>query len=62
MFPIFNPMGAHWITRKKLAHIPDLAAPEVVEWSRPLPHAQWAKRAPELEQAIAEREAELAAQ
>ncbi|MCH2341972.1 hypothetical protein ACGFZ7_20125 [Pseudomonas sp. NPDC047963] len=62
MFPIFNPMGAHWITRKKLAHIPDLAAPEVVEWSRPLPHAQWAKRSPELEQAIAEREAELAAQ
>ncbi|MBU0920120.1 MAG: hypothetical protein ABIJ49_14170 [Pseudomonadota bacterium] len=61
MFPIFNPMGAHWITRKKLAHIPELTAPEVSEWSKPLPREQWAKRSPELEQAIAEREAELAA-
>jgi len=47
---------------KKLTHIPDLTAPEVVEWSKPLPPAQWAKRSAELEQAIAEREAELAAQ
>ena len=62
MFPIFNPMGAYWMMRKKLAHIPDLTAPEVVEWSKPLPPAQWAKRSPELELAIAEREAELAAQ
>lgn len=61
MFPIFNPMGAHWITRKKLAHIPELTAPEVIEWSKPLPPEQWAKRSPELEQAIAERESELAA-
>ena len=60
MFPIFNPMGAHWITRKKLAHIPELTAPEVIEWSKPLPPEQWAKRSPELEQAIAEREAALA--
>lgn len=60
MFPIFNPMGAHWITRKKLAHIPELTAPEVIEWSKPLPREQWAKRSPELEQAIAEREAALA--
>lgn len=61
MFPIFNPMGAHWITRKKLAHIPELTAPEVIEWSKPLPPEQWAKRSPELEKAIAECEAELAA-
>ncbi|WP_278401649.1 hypothetical protein [Stutzerimonas kunmingensis] len=60
MFPIFNPMGAHWITRKKLAHIPELTAPEVIEWSKPLPREQWVKRSPELEQAIAEREAALA--
>lgn len=60
MFPIFNPMGGHWITRKKLAHIPELTAPEVIEWSKPLPREQWAKRSPELEQAIAEREAALA--
>ncbi|MCH2341974.1 hypothetical protein ACGFZ7_20135 [Pseudomonas sp. NPDC047963] len=55
--------GAPWIAvllTKKLAHIPDLTAPEVVEWSKPLPPAQWAKRSPELELAIAEREAELA--
>jgi hypothetical protein len=54
--------GAPWIAvllTKKLAHIPDLTAPEVVEWSKPLPPAQWAKRSPELELAIAEREAEL---
>jgi hypothetical protein len=57
--------GAPWIAvllTKKLTHIPDLTAPEVVEWSKPLPPAQWAKRSAELEQAIAEREAELAAQ
>ena len=30
------------------------------EWSQPLPPEQWAKRSPELERAIAEREAELA--
>ncbi|MDA7086674.1 hypothetical protein PH586_09815 [Pseudomonas sp. SA3-5] len=57
--------GAPWIVvllTKKLANLPDLTAPEVVEWSKPLPPAQWAKRSPELERAIAEREAELAAQ
>ncbi|WP_313396626.1 hypothetical protein [Stutzerimonas nitrititolerans] len=56
--------GAPWIAvlmTKKLAHIPHLTAPEVVDWSKPLPPAQWAKRSPELEKAIAEREAELAA-
>jgi hypothetical protein len=49
-------MLQHW----KLAPPPDLTAPEIIEWSNPLPPGQWAKRSPELEQAIAEREAELA--
>ncbi|SFT46243.1 hypothetical protein [Pseudomonas marincola] len=59
---IFNPMGAHWITQKKLKHIPDLTAPEVIEWSKPLPTELWTKRSSELEQAILQREAELASQ
>lgn len=59
---VFNGFLLEHLLRKKLAHIPDLTAPEVVEWSKPLPPAQWAKRSPELELAIAEREAELAAQ
>jgi hypothetical protein len=41
---------------------PDLPYPDITEWSKPLPPEQWAKRSPELEAAIAEREAELAAQ
>ncbi|WP_300652419.1 DUF6708 domain-containing protein [Pseudomonas sp.] len=45
----------------KLAPPPDLTDPAIDEWSKPLPPAQWAKRSSELEQAIAEREAELAA-
>ncbi|PZQ93991.1 MAG: hypothetical protein DI539_31435, partial [Flavobacterium psychrophilum] len=56
--------GLPWIAVliiRKLANIPDLTAPEAVEWSKPLPPEQWAKRSPELERAIAEREAELAA-
>ena len=56
--------GLPWIAVlliRKLANIPDLTAPEAVEWSTPLPPEQWAKRSPELERAIAEREAELAA-
>ena len=57
--------GLPWIAVlmiRKLANIPDLTAPEAVEWSKPLPPEQWAKRSPELERAIAEREAELAQQ
>ncbi|TDF82307.1 hypothetical protein [Pseudomonas sp. H9] len=46
----------------KLSHPPDLTYPAIIEWSKPLPPEQWAKRSPELEIAIAEREAELAAQ
>ena len=56
--------GIPWLAvldTRKLANIPDLTAPEAVEWSKPLPPEQWAKRSPELERAIAEREAELAA-
>ena len=46
----------------KLSHPPDLPYPEIIEWSKPLPPEQWAKRSPELEEAIAQPEAELAAQ
>ncbi|MHA6129256.1 hypothetical protein ACX3YD_24240 [Pseudomonas fluorescens group sp. PF-1] len=46
----------------KLSYPPDLPYPDIIEWSKPLPPEQWAKRSPELEAAIAEREAELAAQ
>jgi hypothetical protein len=44
----------------KLSPPPDLPYPAIIEWSKPLPPAQWAKRSPELEDAIAKREAELA--
>ncbi|AIL60259.1 hypothetical protein [Pseudomonas alkylphenolica] len=46
----------------KLSHPPDLTYPAIIEWSEPLPPEQWARRSPELEAAIAKREAELAAQ
>ena len=46
----------------KLSYPPDLPYPDITEWSKPLPPEQWAKRSPELEAAIAQREAELAAQ
>lgn len=46
----------------KLSPPPDLTDPDIIEWSKPLPPEQWAKRSPELEVAIARREAELAAQ
>ena len=46
----------------KLSPPPDLDHPDIIEWSKPLPPEQWAKRSPELEAAIAQREAELAAQ
>ncbi|POA79506.1 DUF6708 domain-containing protein [Pseudomonas sp. DP16D-R1] len=46
----------------KLSYPPDLPYPDIIEWSKPLPPEQWAKRSPELEAAIAGREAELAAQ
>ena len=59
---VFNTLLIDLIERKKLAPPPDLTDPTIVEWSNPLPPEQWAKRSPELELAIAKREAELAAQ
>ncbi|WP_085701325.1 DUF6708 domain-containing protein [Pseudomonas sp. B26(2017)] len=44
----------------KLSHPPELPHPDIIEWSKPLPPEQWAKRSQELEVAIAKREAELA--
>jgi hypothetical protein len=46
----------------KLSHPPELLFPDIIEWSKPLPPEQWAKRSPELEAATALREAELAHQ
>ncbi|WP_449104942.1 hypothetical protein [Pseudomonas mohnii] len=59
---IFNAPLATYLQRKKLYPPPDLLYPDIIEWSKPLPPDQWAKRSPELEAAIVEREAELAAQ
>jgi hypothetical protein len=59
---IFNAPLATYLQRKKLYPPPDLPYPEIIEWSRPLPPEQWATRSPELDVAIATREAELAAQ
>ncbi|MGE8499446.1 MAG: hypothetical protein ACN6O6_18245 [Pseudomonas sp.] len=53
---------AVYLQVQKLAPPPDLSAPEIIEWSQPLPPEQWARRSPELEQAIAKREAELASE
>ncbi|MBX9408935.1 hypothetical protein K5E40_25020 [Pseudomonas baetica] len=57
---IFNAPLATYLQRKKLYPPPDLPYPDIIEWSKPLPPEQWAKRSPELEAAIAKREAELA--
>ena len=46
----------------KLSYPPDLTHPDIIEWSKPIPPEQWAKRSPQLQAAIATREAELAAQ
>ncbi|WPN49746.1 hypothetical protein [Pseudomonas sp. P8_241] len=53
---------AEKVQNLKLSHPPDLPYPDIIEWSKPLPPEQWAKRSPELEAAIAKREAELATQ
>ncbi|EPJ92707.1 hypothetical protein [Pseudomonas psychrophila] len=58
---IFNTLLIDVLERWKLNPPPDLTHPDIIEWSKPLPPEQWAKRSPELEQAIAKREAELAA-
>ncbi|KAA0973793.1 hypothetical protein [Pseudomonas sp. ANT_H12B] len=59
---IFNTLLIDVLERWKLNPPPDLPYPDIIEWSKPLPPEQWAKRSPELEDAIAKREAELAAQ
>ena len=59
---IFNTLLIDVLERWKLNPPPDLPYPDIIEWSKSLPPEQWAKRSPELEEAIAKREAELAAQ
>jgi hypothetical protein len=59
---IFNAPLATYLQRKKLYPPPDFPDPDIIEWSKPLPREQWAKRSPELESAIVKRDAELAAQ
>ena len=58
---IFNMLLVEVLERLKLNPPPDLTYPDIIEWSKPLPPEQWAKRSPELELAIAAREAQLAA-
>ncbi|WP_085701324.1 hypothetical protein [Pseudomonas sp. B26(2017)] len=57
---IFNTLLIDVLERWKLNPPPDLLHPDIIEWSKPLPPEQWAKRSQELEVAIAKREAELA--
>jgi len=59
---IFNTLLIDVLERWKLNPPPDLPYPDIIEWSKPLPAEQWAKRSPELDEAIAKREAELTAQ
>ncbi|POA34507.1 MULTISPECIES: DUF6708 domain-containing protein [unclassified Pseudomonas] len=59
---IFNTLLIDVLERWKLNPPLDLPYPDIIEWSKPLPPEQWAKRSPELDAAIAKREAELAAQ
>lgn len=59
-FFVFNLFVLDYLNRKKFAVILDLASPESIAWSRPLPPEQWARRSPELEAAIAEQEQDLA--
>lgn len=58
---IFNTFLIDALERLKLYPLPDFPCPDIIEWSKSLPPEQWAKRSPELELAIAAREAELAA-
>ena len=51
---------AVYLQVQKLAPPPDLIDPAVLDWSKPLPPEQWAKRSPELDRAIRAREVELA--
>ena len=58
---VFGAPVAFMLQTWKLSPPPTLDYPEIIEWSKPLPPEQWAKRSPELERAIIQREAELAA-
>lgn len=53
---VFNLPLLHYINRKHLSPPPDLIGDEVEAWSQPMPPEQWAKRSPELEQALRELE------
>ena len=53
------PLG-FYLQERKLIPPPDLTDPAIVEWSKPLPSEQWAKRSPEWDEAIRQCEAELA--
>ncbi|MBK3467997.1 DUF6708 domain-containing protein [Pseudomonas sp. MF6776] len=55
------PLG-FYLQERKLVPPPDLNAPAIKEWSKPLPAEQWTKRSPELAAAIAKRETEMAEQ
>ena len=57
----FNVFVLDYLTRRKFAVIPDLTSPESIAWSQALPPEQWAKRSPELEAAVVEREKDLEA-
>ncbi|WP_298731095.1 hypothetical protein [uncultured Pseudomonas sp.] len=59
---IFNTLLIDVLERWKLNPPPDLTYPDIIEWSKPLPPEQWAKRSPELEAAMLIRESELVAQ
>ncbi|MEH6365337.1 MAG: hypothetical protein V7764_03665 [Pseudomonas marincola] len=56
---VFNTLLIDLIERRKLTPPPDLTDSTIIEWSKPLPPEQWAKRSPELDLAIKQREAEL---
>jgi hypothetical protein len=58
---VFNYFLFDYLLRKKFKHVPDLAALEVIEWSKSLPAEKWAKRSPELEKAITDQEERLRA-
>ncbi|MFK7606238.1 MULTISPECIES: hypothetical protein [unclassified Pseudomonas] len=58
---IFGAPVAFMLQTWKLSPPPTLDYPEIIEWSKPLPPEQWAKRSDALEAAIIQREAELAA-
>ncbi|WP_026013903.1 DUF6708 domain-containing protein [Pseudomonas psychrophila] len=57
---IFNTFLIDALERLKLYPLPEFSSPDIIEWSKPLPPERWAKRSPELELAIAAREAQLA--